>query len=161
MHEYPYSVTLIIPIALQETANRLACAHGHDRASLPGRTFVVELADSAAAEVTTHALCRFNAGPDFVGLFRAAKSGKLPRAPLAGGTWADYGLLASDQAAVIAALDVDIAEHDQAEAAALGARYIPAKDGGVKHWQDRIAEMGKVRVEVSLAAQLVKVEARQ
>ena len=47
---YDYSIVLIAPAALQDQANRVACALGHD--TMPGRTYSIALSASGAEPVT-------------------------------------------------------------------------------------------------------------
>lgn len=68
------SIVLIVPAELQDKANRLSCALGHD--VLPGNTFSVPL--SSDGETVTHYGCRTSAKQEFVDILTAAGAGMLP-----------------------------------------------------------------------------------
>jgi hypothetical protein len=119
------SVVLIVPAALQDQANRLACAVGYDAAPLPGDTFSRPLS-SDGSTLTTHYGCHTWADAAFLGLLQNAAQGQLP--PVA---WTDYGLSANDVAGVMSALIVSV--RDMAA--------VP-----VEHWNDVLATNGLVAV---------------
>lgn len=100
MSDWTLSIVMIVPAALQETANRLACALGHD--TLPGDTFSVPLS-ADGAEPATHYGCRSAAQQSFVDLLTAAGSGSLPDVP-----WEDFRLTMDDISAVLAVLAADV-----------------------------------------------------
>ncbi len=100
MTDWTLSIVMIVPAALQDTANRLSCALGHD--VLPGNTFSVPLS-SDGSEPATHYGCRTAAKQEFVNILTSAGQGDLPDIE-----WADYGLTVEDVAPVLAALIVDV-----------------------------------------------------
>lgn len=100
MSGWTLSIVMIIPAALQDTANRLSCALGHD--VLPSNTFSVPLS-AGGSEPATHYGCRTAAKQEFVDILTSAGQGDLPDAE-----WADYGLTVEDIAPVLAALIVGV-----------------------------------------------------
>ncbi len=106
MSGWTLSIVMIIPAALQDTANRLSCALGHD--VLPGNTFSVPLS-ADGSEPATHYGCRTAAKQEFVDIISSAADGDLPEIE-----WADFGLTVEDIAPVLAALIVDVRPADQA-----------------------------------------------
>lgn len=136
MSGYDYSVTLIIPNALRDDANRLACAMGWDAAPLPGRTFSLPLSPDGS-EPATHWLCRFNASAAFVGTLQAAQGGAVPTDPPAGGVWSDYGLTLETVAVAIDAIEADI--------------IAATPEGGAAHWQGVISARDPVLAPVVTA----------
>lgn len=99
MTDWTLSIVLIVPAELQDKANRLSCALGHD--VLPGNTFSVPLSDNG--ETVTHYGCRTAAKQEFVDILTSAGAGDLPDIE-----WADFDLTAEDIAPVLAALIVDV-----------------------------------------------------
>ncbi len=106
MTGWTLSIVMIVPAALQDTANRLSCALGHD--VLPGNTFSVPLS-SDGSEPATHYGCRTAVKQEFVDILTNAGAGDLPEIE-----WADYGLTVEDIAPVLAALIVDVRSAGQA-----------------------------------------------
>lgn len=100
MSDWTLSIVMIVPAALQDTANRLSCALGHD--VLPGNTFSVPLS-SDGSDPATHYGCRTAAKQEFVDILTSAGAGDLPDIE-----WADYGLTVEDVAPLLAALIVDV-----------------------------------------------------
>lgn len=100
MSGWSLSIVMIVPAALQDTANRLSCALGHDM--LPGNTFSVPLS-ADGSEPATHYGCRTAAKQEFVDILTSAGTGDLPDI-----AWADFGLTVEDIAPVLAALIVDV-----------------------------------------------------
>lgn len=100
MTDWTLSIVLIVPAELQDKANRLSCALGHD--VLPGNTFSVPL--SSDGETVTHYGCRTTAKQEFVAILEAAGQGHLPPDfPLA-----EFGVTAQDVADVLAAQIIDV-----------------------------------------------------
>jgi len=100
MTDWNLSIVLIVPAHLQDKANRLSCALGHD--VLPGNTFSVPL--SSDGETVTHYGCRTTAKPEFVYILAAAGDGHLPPDfPLD-----EFGVTAQDVADVLAAQIIDV-----------------------------------------------------
>lgn len=99
MTDWSYSLVMIVPASLQDAANRLACALGHD--VLPGHTFSVPLS-ADGSEPATHFGCRTAAQQSFLDLLSGAAEGALPDLP-----WADYGITEQDIADVLASLISD------------------------------------------------------
>lgn len=106
MSGWTLSIVMIVPAALQDAANRLSCALGHD--VLPGNTFSVPLSEDGP-EPATHYGCRTAAKQEFVDILTGAGAGDMPDAE-----WADYGLTVEDIAPVLAALIVDVRPAEQA-----------------------------------------------
>lgn len=75
MNNWPYSVVMIIPTALQESANKLAEGLGHGP-----NNFSVALS-SDGSEPATHYSCRAQAQQNFIDLLTAAGEGTLPEVP--------------------------------------------------------------------------------
>lgn len=98
MSGFDWSVVLIIPAALREKANLLACALGHDQ--VPGRTFDVQLS-ADGAEPASHYGCHTWAQTSFVQMFEAAKQGALPDIE-----WSEFSLSVEDVQEVVAELIV-------------------------------------------------------
>lgn len=107
MSNWALSIVMIVPADLRETANRLACALGHD--VMPGNTFSAPLSTDGS-EPATHYGCRTVAKQEFVDLLTAADGGTLPDDI----AWGDFGLSAEDVPPVLAALITDV--HPAAEA---------------------------------------------
>jgi len=100
MTDWSLSIVIIVPAALQDKANRLSCALGHD--VLPGNTFSVPL--TSDDETITHYGCRTTAKPEFVAILEAAGQGQLPPDfPLT-----EFGVTAQDIADVLAAQIIDV-----------------------------------------------------
>lgn len=106
MSGWNLSIVMIVPAALQDTANRLSCALGHD--VLPGNTFSVPLS-ADGSEPATHYGCRTAAKQEFVDILTSAGAGDLPEIE-----WADFGLTVEDIAPVLEALIVDVRPAEQA-----------------------------------------------
>lgn len=117
------SIVMIVPAALRETANRLACALGHDE--LPGSTYSVPLS-ADGADPATHYGCRTAAQPSFAAILAAAGGGSLPEID-----WAAYDLSEADIAAVLAGLIANVRPAQQA-------------DG---HFDDVLAAHGLMRIQ--------------
>lgn len=100
MSGWTLSIVMIVPAHLQEVANWLSCALGHD--VLPGNTFSVPLS-ADGSEPATHFGCRTAAKQEFVGILTSAGQGDLPEIE-----WADFGLTIEDIATVLAGLIVDV-----------------------------------------------------
>jgi hypothetical protein len=101
MTDWTLSIVMIIPAALQDKANKLACALGHD--VLPGNTFSAPLS-SDGSEPATHYGCRTAAKQEFLDILTAAGAGQLPPAlPLD-----EFGVTAQDIADVLAAQIIDV-----------------------------------------------------
>ena len=101
MTDWNLSIVIIVPAALQDKANRLACALGHD--VLPGNTFSVPLSDNPSQEVS-HYGCRTAAKQEFVDIINAAGAGMLPEDfPLD-----EFGVTVQDVQDVIAAQIMDV-----------------------------------------------------
>lgn len=75
MNDWPYSVVMIIPAALQESANKLAEGLGHGP-----NNFSVALS-SDGSEPTTYYSCRAQAQQSFIDLLTAVGEGTLPEVP--------------------------------------------------------------------------------
>jgi hypothetical protein len=75
MSDWPYSVVMIIPAALQEPANKLAEGLGHGP-----NNFSVALSGDGS-EPTTHYSCRAQTQQSFIDLLTAAGEGTLPEVP--------------------------------------------------------------------------------
>lgn len=116
MSGFDWSVVLIIPVALREKANLLACALGHD--VLPGNTFAVPLS-ATGAEPASHFGCHTWAQTSFVEMFQAAAQGHLPEID-----WSEFGLTLEDVQAIVAALIVS------AETTSDGASHFAAAASG-------------------------------
>lgn len=100
MTDWTLSIVLIVPAHLQDKANRLSCALGHD--VLPGNTFSVPLSDNG--EDVTHYGCRTTAKQEFVAILEAAGQGQLPPDfPLD-----EFGVTAQDVTDVLAAQIIDV-----------------------------------------------------
>jgi len=147
MSGYDYSVTLIIPDALRDDANRLACAMGWDASPLPGRTFSIPLAATEDGSVS-HWLCRFNARPSWLAEWKEARANGL-KAPPAGGEWADYGLTGPKIAAVVQGVEIDARTFNDDRAQVEKIAKL-AMDGGAAHWKVVVAAKG-LAVIVDLA----------
>jgi hypothetical protein len=106
-NDWTLSIVMIIPAALQDKANKLACALGHD--VLPGNTFSVPLS-ADGSEPATHYGCRTAAQQNFVDLLTAAGQGSLPDVP-----WADFELTEADIPAVLSALIIDVKPASEAQ----------------------------------------------
>lgn len=96
MSGFDYSLALMVPDALREKANLLACALGHD--ALPGNTFSVGLS-ADGTEPATHWGCHSWVQQSFVETLAGATQGQLPGVP-----WADFGLTLEDVWAVLASM---------------------------------------------------------
>lgn len=96
MTDWNLSIVIIVPAALQDKANRLSCALGHD--VLPGNTFSVPLSDNPSQEVT-HYGCRTAAKQEFVDILTAASEGELPE---------DFEQPLEDVQEVMAAMIMDV-----------------------------------------------------
>jgi hypothetical protein len=117
MTDWTLSIVMIVPAELQDTANRLSCALGHD--VLPGDTFSVPLS-ATGAEPATHYGCRTAAQQSFVDLLAEAGQGSLPDV-----AWEDFGLTEADVPAVLSALIIDVKPASEAQGhfeAVVGAR---------------------------------------
>lgn len=101
MSEYTYSVSLIVPAALREKAQRLAWAIGHDEPPLD--SFTAELS-SDGINITHYGLHTY-AVPEFAAMLSAAQQGQLPPIP-----WSDYGLTEQDVTDLMSAMTVVAAE---------------------------------------------------
>ena len=99
---------MIVPTDLRETANRLACALGHD--VMPGNTFSAPLS-ADGSEPATHYGCRTVAKQEFVDLLVAAGEGTLPDDI----AWGDFGLTVEDIPPVLASLIADVRSAGQAD----------------------------------------------
>lgn len=107
MSDWSLSIVMIVPAALQDTANRLACALDYD--VLPGDTFSVPLSATGQAPAT-HYGCRSAAKQEFIDMLAAAGQGTLPDIQ-----WEDYGLTVDDIPPILAALVADTRPADQAD----------------------------------------------
>ena len=121
MSGWDFSVVLIVPAALQDDANLLSCALGHDE--LPGGTYRSPL--GSTSDKATHYGCHTWAEADFVSVLSSASGGQLPPIP-----WADYGLTEAKVGAVVAGLKSSVKT---------------GVDPG-SHWLDAIAAEGLVPV---------------
>lgn len=127
MSGFDWSVVLIIPVALRDKANLLACALGHD--VLPGNTFAVPLS-ADGAEPASHFGCHTWAQASFVEMFQAAAQGSLPDID-----WSEFGLTLEDVESIVAVLIVsaettsDGAVHFAAVADAQGVERVEAGEG--------------------------------
>lgn len=74
---FTYSVSLIIPAAMQAKANKMSVAMGHDEGS--GDTFIVPL--SSDGTNITHYGCHTYAREMFVNILQGAKAGTIPAKP--------------------------------------------------------------------------------
>lgn len=101
MSEYTYSVSLIVPAALHEKAQRLAWAIGNDEPPLD--SFSAELS-SDGTNITHYGLHTY-AVPEFAAMLSAAQQGQLPPIP-----WSDYGLAEQDVLGLVSAMTVVAAE---------------------------------------------------
>lgn len=90
------SLTLIVPAAQRDAANRLACALGTD--TLPGSSYNVPLSATGAAPAT-HYGCHAWASDGFVATLGAAIGGTVPALDLDA-----VGLTETDVAGVLAML---------------------------------------------------------
>lgn len=81
---FDISLGLMVPDALREKGNLLACALGHD--SLPGNTFSVGLS-ADGSEPATHWACHTWVQLSFVETLAGAGQGQLPSIP-----WNEFGL---------------------------------------------------------------------
>ena len=108
MSNWTLSIVMIVPTELRATANRLACALGHD--VMPGNTFSAPLS-SDGSEPATHYGCRTAAKQAFVDLLTAAGGGTLPDDI----AWGDYGLTVEDIPPVLANLIADVRWAGQAD----------------------------------------------
>lgn len=108
MSSWNLSIVMIVPAALQDTANRLSCALGHD--VLPGNTFSVPLS-SDGSEPATHYGCRTAAQQSFADLLTAAGGGTLPDDIV----WGDFGLRTEDVPPLLASLIADVRSAGQAD----------------------------------------------
>ena len=106
MSGWNLSIVMIVPAALQDTANRLSCALGLD--VLPGNTFSVPLS-ADGSEPATHYGCRTAAKQEFVDILTNAGAGHLPDIE-----WVDFSLTVEDIAPVLEALIVDVRPAEQA-----------------------------------------------
>jgi hypothetical protein len=75
MSNWPYSIVMIIPAVLQESANKLAEGLGHGP-----NNFSVALS-SDGSEPVTHYSCRAQAQQSFIDLLTAVGEGTLPEVP--------------------------------------------------------------------------------
>ena len=101
MNDWDLSIVIIVPADLQDKANRLSCALGHD--VLPGNTFSVPLS-SDGQDPVTHYGCRTSAKQEFVDILAAAGAGQLPPDfPLE-----EFGVTAQDIAEVLSAQILDV-----------------------------------------------------
>ena len=85
MSGYDYSLALMVPDALREKGNLLACALGHDQ--LPGNTFSVEVSTSGGYPAT-HYACHSWVQSSFIELLAQVGQGELP----AEIDWIEFGL---------------------------------------------------------------------
>lgn len=106
MSEYTYSVSLIVPAALHEKAQRLAWAIGNDEPPLD--SFSAELS-SDGTDITHYGLHTY-AVPEFAAMLSAAQQGQLPPIP-----WADYGLTEQDVLDLMGAMTVVAMEEVEAQ----------------------------------------------
>lgn len=109
-----YSVTLVIPAALQEKGNRSAVALGHDAAELPGNTFAIPF--SSDGENITHYACRTQASPGFLAQMRNAANGILPD----GVDVTEFGIAEKDAVEVAQSVHLDPRTKEQLEAGTRG-----------------------------------------
>ena len=108
MTDWPFSIVLLIPAALQDRANRLSCALGYDE--LPGNTYSVPLS-ADGSEPATHYGCRSQAKQEFIDILEGAASGSLPD----GLDLAAFDLTPTDVAPIMGALIWDARPADQME----------------------------------------------
>lgn len=108
MSNWTLSIVMIVPSDQRETANRLACALGHD--IMPGNTFSAPLS-ADGSEPATHYGCRTVAKQEFVDLLTAAGGGTLPDDI----AWGDFGITVEDIPPVLASLIADVRSADQAD----------------------------------------------
>lgn len=99
MTDWNLSIVIIVPAHLQDKANRLSCALGHD--VLPGNTFSVPLSDNGTD--ITHYGCRTSAKQEFVDIMTGASEGQLPEIG-----WSDYGVTIDDIAEIVAVKIFDV-----------------------------------------------------
>jgi hypothetical protein len=97
MSDWPYSVVMLVPAAIQAEANRLAAGLGHGP-----RNFSVGLSASGQ-EPATHYGCRTQAQQSFVDLLAGMGQGEFP--PIEG---ADPQIIG----AILASLIIDISENE-------------------------------------------------
>ncbi len=115
------SIVIIVPSHLQDKANRLSCALGHD--VLPGNTFSVPLSDNG--EDVTHYGCRTAAKQEFVDILQSASEGELPE---------DFEQPLEDVQEVMAAMIMDVrpsgndAEHFDEVCATEGLSRVTSQD---------------------------------
>lgn len=94
MSTFDTSLALVVPTALCEKANLLACALGHD--TMPGNTFSVGLSPDGS-EPATHWGCHSWVQQSFVATLAGAAQGQLPAVD-----WGEFGLTEKDVWAVLA-----------------------------------------------------------
>jgi len=97
MSDWPYSVVMLVPAAIQSEANRLAAGLGHGPSN-----FSVGLSASGQ-EPPTHYGCRTQAQQSFVDLLAGMGQGEFP--PIEG---ADPQVIG----AILASLIIDISENE-------------------------------------------------
>ena len=97
MSGFDYSLALMVPDALREKGNLLACALGHDQ--LPGNTFSVEVSTSGGYP-PTHFACHSWVQPSFIELLAQVGQGELP----AEIDWQAFGLTPAEVWTIFAAM---------------------------------------------------------
>lgn len=100
------SIVLIVPDALREKANRLACVLGYDTSPLPGASFSRPLSASGSLPVTHWGMHTW-ATDSFVALMSAAKLGAYPAVD-----WLACGITNADADDVMAALMDSVKDED-------------------------------------------------
>jgi hypothetical protein len=96
-----YSVSIIVPAALRETANKMAEAMGY------GPNTYVSPLSASGKEPVTHYGMHTSASAAFVKMLQDVGSGKVPDAP-----WTDHGLTEADVSQVLGTMKVEIAPFD-------------------------------------------------
>lgn len=99
MTDWTLSIVLINPAELQDKANRLSCALGHD--VMPGNTFSVPLSDNGTD--VTHYGCRTSAKQEFIDIMTGAETGQLPDVD-----WSEYNLTVHDIADILTQQILDV-----------------------------------------------------
>jgi hypothetical protein len=100
MSDWTLSIVMIVPIELQDIANRISCALGYD--TMPGNTFSVPLFANGF-DPATHYGCRTSAKQEFVDLVTNGDIGLFPDIP-----WSDYNLTTDEVASVLSILIIDV-----------------------------------------------------